>query len=54
MNGIKKSNIWLGCTIIGVAVGFLLSQFWGYGAGMPIGVLLGLGTAFLLTSIQKD
>ena len=54
MSGLRKSNIWAGCIILGVALGFILSQFWGYGGGMPVGVLRGVGAAFLLTSVKRD
>jgi F0F1-type ATP synthase assembly protein I len=46
----SKGNIWAGCVILGVALGFILSQFWDYGKGMPIGTLLGVGVAFFLTN----
>lgn len=45
-----RGNIWAGCAILGVALGFILSQFWGYGSGMPIGVLIGIGVAFFLVN----
>lgn len=45
--------IWAGCCVIGVAVGFLLSNFWGYSVGMPIGTLGGVGVAFLLTGMRR-
>ncbi len=50
----KKGNIWAGCCIIGIAIGFILSQFWGYGAGIPIGAMLGVGGAFLFTNFMKE
>jgi hypothetical protein len=49
----SKGNIWAGCVILGVALRFILSQFWDYSIGMPVGTLLGVGTAFFLNSRKE-
>jgi hypothetical protein len=49
----RTGYIWAGCVVLGSAVGFALSQAWGYGVGMPIGGALGVGAAFLLLALRK-
>lgn len=53
MNGTRRGSIWAGCCVLGAALGFILSQPLGYGAGMPIGTLLGVGVAFIWTSFLR-
>jgi F0F1-type ATP synthase membrane subunit a len=49
----SRGNIWAGCVILGVALGFVISIFTSYGVGMPIGTLLGVGAAFLLNAAMR-
>jgi hypothetical protein len=50
----RRGNFWTGCIILGVALGFIISYFTSYGVGMPIGTMLGVGTAFIMRSLVKD
>jgi hypothetical protein len=49
----RTDSIWAVCLVLGSAVGFALSQVWGYGVGMPIGGALGVGAALLLLALRK-
>jgi multisubunit Na+/H+ antiporter MnhB subunit len=49
----NRGNIWAACSIFGVAIAFILSYFTSPGLGFPVGTLLGVGTAFVLTSFSK-
>ncbi|MFN8511829.1 MAG: hypothetical protein U0232_30005 [Thermomicrobiales bacterium] len=53
MGNMNRGNIWAACSIFGVALAFIISYFTSPGVGFPIGVLLGTGTAFVLTSFSK-
>ena len=50
----NRGSIWAGCAVLGVAVGFIISYFTNYGVGMPIGALLGVGAAFIITGIMRQ
>jgi hypothetical protein len=54
MSNMNRGNIWAACSIFGVALGFIISYFTSASVGFPIGVLLGAGTAFVLTSFSKS
>jgi hypothetical protein len=45
-------GIWMGCVILGMALGFILSFFTSYSVGMPIGTMVGVGIAYLFNGIK--
>jgi multisubunit Na+/H+ antiporter MnhB subunit len=53
MSNMNRGNIWAACSIFGVVIAFVLSYFTSPGLGFPVGALLGVGTAFVLTSFSK-
>ena len=46
-------GLWVGCIILGTALGFIISYFTSYSVGMPIGTMLGVGAAFISNAITK-
>ncbi len=50
----RKGNIWAACSIFGVALAFIISYFTSPGVGFPLGTLLGVGSAFVLTSFARS
>ena len=54
MGKMSNGNIWAACAVFGVALAFIISSFTSPAVGFPIGVLLGAGTAFVLTSFVKS
>ena len=54
MTNNRRGSIWAGCCVLGVALGFILAHFIGYGQGMPIGTMIGVGAAFIWTSLLRQ
>ena len=54
MGNISKGNVWAACAIFGAALGFIISYFTSPGVGFPIGVLLGIGVAFILVNFARS
>jgi hypothetical protein len=51
MDGSGQSQIWAGCLFLGIGLGLILTYFFGWGIGLPVGVLFGLGGAFLIRAL---
>lgn len=45
-------GVWMGCVILGIALGFIISYFTSYSVGMPSGTMVGVGTAYLLNGTK--
>ena len=54
MTNNRRGSIWAGCCVLGAALGFILAHFIGYGQGLPIGTMIGVGTAFIWTSFLRQ